>query len=140
MWDRIYSLTTARILVLVGFSLGLRSLSATVGHIGNEAFKLVPSAPIVDTHSWHHFFREVGGDVGAMAAISILIFAAKRYRNLAAWWAMLVLALGYYAPFWIGVPFKAELAAPNLGAEINHLSQAVPTLIGIFLARKFYKH
>lgn len=139
MWSRIHSLTTARILVVAGFLAGSRSLASTIRHIGSDQFRLVAGTPVGDTHSWYHYFREAGGDIGAMAAILILLFAAKRYRNLAAWWAMLVLAIGYYAPFWAGMPFMAELAAPNLGAEINHLSQSVPTVIGILLARKFYK-
>lgn len=137
MWDKIFSLPTARILVIVGFILGFESLWATIGHIGNEQFRLVAAAPF-DTHSWHHFFREVGGDIGAMVAILLLLFAAPKYRNPVAWWTMLVLAIGYYAPFWAGTPFMRELAAPNFDAEINHLSQAIPTVIGILVARRFY--
>jgi hypothetical protein len=124
----------ARIFVIAGFLFGWNSLGATVGHMGNDLFLLVPDSPVGQTHSWHHFFRELGGDFGAMAAILVILFAAPRYRTPVTWWVMLILMLGFYAPFWIGVPFMAELAAPNLQAEINHLLMAVPALIGCFLA------
>jgi hypothetical protein len=51
---------------------------------------------------------------------------------------MLILMLGFYAPFWVGVPFMAELGAPSFAAEINHLSMAVPSLLGCFLARRHF--
>ena len=130
---------TARILVIIGFLAGWNSLSATVGHVGNEAFLLVDSARVVQSHSWHHFFRELGGDFGAMAAILVILFAAPRFRTPPAWWAMLILMIGFYAPFWVGVPFMQELAAPDLDAEINHLTMAVPALLGCFLAKRHFK-
>jgi len=129
---------TARALVIIGFLAGWNSLSATVGHMGNELFLLVDSAPLAQTHSWHHFFRELGGDFGAMAAILLILFAAPQHRTPVTWWVMLLLMVGFYAPFWIGVPFLAELGAPNVDAEINHLSMAIPSLIGCFLARRHF--
>lgn len=129
---------TARILVIIGFLAGWDSLSATFAHMGNDAFLLVDSAPLAQTHSWHHFFRELGGDFGAMAAILVILFAAPRFRTPVSWWVMLILMIGFYAPFWVGVPFLAELGAPNMDAEINHLSMAVPSLIGCFLARRHF--
>jgi hypothetical protein len=51
---------------------------------------------------------------------------------------MLILMIGFYAPFWVGTPFMAELAAPNRGAEINHLQMAIPALIGCFLSRRHF--
>ena len=128
------TLWPARVLVIAGFLLGWNSLSATVGHLGNDLFLLVPNSPNGPAHSWHHFFRELGGDFGAMAAILLILFAAPKYRNPVAWWVMLILMIGFYAPFWVGVPFLAELGAPNRGAEINHLMMAIPTLIGGLLA------
>ena len=51
---------------------------------------------------------------------------------------MLILMLGFYAPFWVGTPFMAELAAPNMDAEITHLTMAIPALAGCFLARRHF--
>ena len=130
------SLWTARLLILAGFLLGWGSLSATVGHIGNDSFLLVGG---VQTHSWHHFFRELGGDFGAMAAILLIMFAAPRFRTTMSWWVVLILMVGFYAPFWAGTPFMAELGAPSRGAEINHLSMAVPALLGCFLSKRHFR-
>ena len=130
------NLWTARLLILAGFLLGWGSLSATVGHIGNDSFLLVGG---VQTHSWHHFFRELGGDFGAMAAILVIMFAAPRFRTPVSWWVVLILMVGFYAPFWAGTPFMAELGAPSRGAEINHLSMAVPALLGCFLAKRHFR-
>jgi hypothetical protein len=47
--------------------------------------------------------------------------------------------IGFSAPFWVGVPFMPELGAPNFGAEINHLSMAIPALIGCFIAKPCFK-
>jgi hypothetical protein len=129
---------TARVLVIAGFLLGWNSLSATARHIGNDLFLLVPEAPLAQTHAWHHYFRELGHDFGTMAAILVILFAAPRYRTPVAWWVMLILMIGFYAPFWIGTPFMAELAAPNRAAEINHLQMAIPALIGCFLSRRHF--
>jgi hypothetical protein len=132
------NLWTARVLVIMGFLLGYGSLGATVGHVGNDLFLLVEGAPVVQTHSWHHFFRELGGDFGAMAVILLILFAAPRFRTPVAWWAVVILMAGFYAPFWIGVPFMAELAAPDMDAEINHLSMAIPAVLGCILARRHF--
>ena len=133
------NLWTARILIIVGFVLGYDSIGATIRHVGNDAFLLTDAAPLATTHSWHHFLRELGGDFGAMAAILVLIFAPPRHRTSVAWWVILILMIGFYAPFWIGTPFNPALGAPNIGAEINHLSMAIPALIGCFLAKRHFK-
>ncbi len=129
---------TARILVIIGFLAGWNSLGATFAHIGNDAFLLTEQAPLVQTHSWHHFLRELGAQFGAMAAILVSLFAAPRYRTPITWWVMLILMIGFYAPFWIGVPFDPAYGAPNMSAEINHLSMALPALLGAFLARHHF--
>ena len=130
----ITNIWTARVLVIAGFLFGWNSLGATMRHMGNELFLLVAESPNGPAHSWHHFFRELGGDFGAMAAILVILFAAPRYRNALTWSVMLILMIGFYAPFWVGVPFMPELGAPSVAAEINHLLMAVPTLLGCFLA------
>ena len=126
---------TGRILVITGFLLGYNSLSATVTHIGNDAFLLVGGT---QTHSWHHFLRELGGDFGAMAAILVILFVPPAARTRVSWWVMLILMVGFYAPFWVGMPFMPELGAPSMAAEINHLMMAVPALVGCFLSRRHF--
>ena len=135
----LWNLWTARVLVIVGFLAGYGSVGATFRHIGNERFLLTPEAPLAVTHSWHHFFREGFGDLGAMAGVLLILFIAPRYRIQPMWWLMLILMIGFYAPFWVGVPFMAELAAPSMGAEITHLTMAVPALAGCFLAKRHYR-
>lgn len=129
---------TARALIIIGFLAGWTSVGATIRHIGSDLFLLTERAPLTPTHAWHHYFREIGGDFGAMAGILVIIFAAPQFRTPLTWWVMLILMVGFYAPFWVGVPFMAELGAPSLAAEINHLSMAIPTLIGCFLARRHF--
>jgi hypothetical protein len=73
-----------------------------------------------------------------MAAILVILFAAPQHRTPIAWWVLLILMLGFYGPFWIGVPFDPAYGAPNMSAEINHLSMALPALVGAFLARRHY--
>jgi len=128
----IKSIWIGRGLIVAGFLAGYNSIGATVGHLGNDVFLLVANSPAGPTHSWHHFLRELGGDFGAMAAILVIIFAAPKLRTRLTWWVMLILMVGFYAPFWVGVPFDSAYGAPNMGAEINHLIMAVPALIGCF--------
>jgi hypothetical protein len=130
------SLRTARILVIIGFLAGWNSLGATFAHIGDASTLLTATA--VPTHSWHHFIRELGAQFAIMTAILLILFlpAAQRTRSL--WWVVLILMLGFYGPFWIGLPFDRAYGAPSLSAELNHLSMAVPALLGALLARRHY--
>ena len=128
------NLWTARVLVIIGLLAGYIPIGSTFNHIGSAQHLLINSSP----HSWHHFFREGMGDLAATAAILLIMFAAPRFRNPAMWWVMLIIMIGFYAPFWVGVPFMAELAAPSMSAEIAHLRMAVPALLGCFLARRHY--
>lgn len=127
-----------RALIIVGFLAGYNSISATVRHLGNDAFLLVANSPNGPTHSWHHFLRELGGDFGAMVAILVIIFAAAKNRTPVAWWVMLILMIGFYAPFWIGTPFNPAYGAPNASAEINHLMMAIPPVIGALLLKSHF--
>ena len=131
-------MNVARALTLFGFAIGLRSVYFTWSHIGNDLFLMTPDSPLAVTHSWHHFFREVFGDFGAMIGVLILLWAPEKLRAPTTWWVMLILLLGFYGPFWAGTPFMAELAAPTMGAEIQHLIMALPPLVGVFLVRKEY--
>jgi len=129
----IQSIWVGRGLIIAGFFLGYNSIGATVRHLGNDAFLLVANSPNGPTHSWHHFLRELGGDFGAMAAILLIVFAAPRFQTRVMWRVMLILMVGFYAPFWMGVPFDPAYGAPNWGAELNHLMMAIPPLIGCFV-------
>ena len=132
-------LNVARFLMVFGFIVGLRSVYFTWSHIGSDLFLLTPESPLALTHSWHHFFRELFGDFGAMIGVLILLWLPKPLRSPRTWWVMLVLLIGFYAPFWVGAPFMIELASPNMNAEIQHLIMAFPPLVAIFLIRKdFY--
>ncbi|MDG2316153.1 MAG: hypothetical protein P8M36_04470 [Gammaproteobacteria bacterium] len=132
-------MNVARILVIFGFIAGLRSVYFTWSHIGSDLFLLTPESPLALTHSWHHFFRELFGDFGAMIGVLILLWLPSSNRSPKTWWVMLVLLLGFYAPFWVGAPFMIELAAPNIDAEIQHVIMALPPLVAVFLVRKdFY--
>jgi hypothetical protein len=131
--DRIKNIWVGRVLIIAGFVGGYNSISATVGHLGSDAFLLVAGSPNGQTHSWHHFLRELGGDFGAMAAVLLIVFAAPKFRTRITWWVMLILMVGFYAPFWIGTPFNAAYGAPNMSAEINHLMMAIPAMLGCFV-------
>ncbi len=127
-------LWTARGLVIVGFLAAAVPVGATFMHVGDEAARMFDGS----THSWHHFFREGFGDLGTMTAILVILFAAPRFRSPIMWWIMVILMFGFYAPFWIGVPFMTELAAPNMLAEVAHLLTAVPAVLGCVLARRHF--
>ena len=136
--EYITRMNVGRALTVFGFVVGLRSVLFTWGHVGSDLFVLTPDSPLAVTHSWHHFFREVFGDFGAMIGVLILLWAPPALRRPATWGVMLILLLGFYAPFWVGVPFMAELAAPSLNAEIQHLVMAIPPLVGLFVVRREY--
>lgn len=130
-------LRTAQVLVIIGFLAGWNSLGATFAHLGDPSTLMTGAG--VPTHSWHHFLRELGAQFGIMAGVLLILFMQPAQRSLRAWWVMLVLLLGFYAPFWIGVPFNPAYGAPGMSAELNHLAMAVPALLGVFLARRHYR-
>lgn len=127
---------TARALVIVGFLAGWGSLGATFEHIGDVSTLMTGAG--VPTHSWHHFLRELGAQFAIMAAVLLILFMPPAQRQPPVWWVMLILLLGFYAPFWIGLPFDPAYGAPSMSAELNHLSMAVPALFGAFLAKRHY--
>jgi hypothetical protein len=131
------NLWTARTLVIIGFLAGWGSLGATFEHIGDDSTLMTAAG--VPTHSWHHFLRELGAQFAIMAAILVILSMRPQQRTPPAWWVMLILALGFYAPFWIGVPFDPAYGAPGMSAELNHLAMAVPVVLGVLLARRHYR-
>lgn len=128
----------ARALTIIGFLIGLRSVGFTWAHIGDELFVLTADSRLAVTHSWHHYFREVFGDASAMIVVLVLLYVPAQLRQPVVWWSMLILLLGFYAPFWVGVPFMAELGAPSLSAELQHLAMAIPPILGAFICRGEY--
>ena len=126
-------LNIARALVIVGFMIGLTSLYQTVSHIGDPEFLLV-GGDIID-HGYYHFFREAGGDIAAMAVVLLFLFCTAENRTSTTWAMAMLVALGYYAPYWVGMPFNESLAAPHMRAEISHSLQAALVVTGLFVAR-----
>jgi hypothetical protein len=129
-------LNIARALLVFGFLYGLTSLLATFNHIGDPAYLVQESFGGGQAHSWYHALREAFGDIATIMVVLFVFFADARVRQPATWWICLVLLLGYYLPYWAGMPFIAELAAPSLQAELNHIIQAAFALAGLFCARK----
>ena len=134
MMDRLTSMATVRVFTLFGFAVGWWfSVLATFAHIGVER-----SGP---PHAWYHFFREAGLDIGAQAAILIILFAAPRFRTPVTWRVIAALMIGYYAPFWVGAVYMTELAPPGgYGSQADwaHIIQAVFPVLALFLGRKHF--
>lgn len=129
-------LNIARALLVFGFLYGLTSLLATFNHIGDPAYLVQESFGGGQAHSWYHALREAFGDIATLVIVLFLFFANTQVRQPLTWWICLVLLSGYYLPYWAGMPFMDELAAPSLGAELNHIIQAAFALAGLFCARK----
>lgn len=131
-------LNIGRVLIVIGFLVGWESLYQTFNHIGDPLFMISPEHPGGDTHAWYHTLRELMGDIGTIVAVICVMFAPSHWRIPATWWVSLIILLGYYSPFWIGIPFNSELAAPDMEAEIRHIIQAVSALTGLFVARSAF--
>lgn len=131
-------LNLARSLVVLGFLIGLGSLGSTFDHIGDPAYLVTAAFDGGQAHAWYHALREGFGDMAAIGAILMIFFGNAGYRNPSSWWVCCILMLGYYLPFWIGMPFVPELRAPSLGAELNHIGQATLALAGLLQARPLF--
>jgi hypothetical protein len=127
-------INVARGLVLLGFLLGLNSIYFVIKMVGDPYFLLVPSSHYPPTHSWYIAFRELIGVSATMAAIALAFWAPERYRTRVAWWMCAVLMFGYYGALWVGRPFMASLAAPNVYAELTHIFMTVPAVAGLMVA------
>ena len=129
-------LNIARALLVVGLAIGLGSLGATFNHIGDPEFTVAETFFGGSTHAWYLALREGVGDVATIVVLLLVFFGSASFRSKATWWICLLLMLGYYLPFWVGMPFNSALAAPNLSAELNHIIQALLPLTALFIARK----
>ena len=128
-------LNIARALILLGLVVGLESLRQTFLHLGDPQIHLPPEFGGGTTHAWYHALREAMGDVATIVVLLLVFFGSPRFRNMASWWLCLLLMIGYYSPFWVGIPFNPALAAPSLAIDLRHLVQAAIPLIGLMLAR-----
>lgn len=129
-------LNIARTLIAVGLLVGLESLYMTFTHIGDPLFTLPAEFGGGTTHAWYHALREAMGDVATIVVLSMIFFGSPSFRSAATWWIGLILMIGYYSPFWVGMPFNSALAAPTLDVELRHIAQAAIPLIGIIIARR----
>lgn len=130
----------ARVLLLIGLAIGLKSWWMTISHVGSPSYILVPEFSKGIYHAWYHAFREAIGDVASIVILVLVFFGNSSWRTPKTWWICLILMIGYYSPFWIGTPFLAELAAPHMTAELVHIGMAIFPAIGLFLAKDtFFK-
>lgn len=133
-------LNIGRACVVIGLLIGWESFFQTFNHIGDPLFMISPEHPGGDTHAWYHCLRELLGDIAAVVALLVVFFAVGKWRTSETWWISLIIMFGYFAPFWIGMPFNEALAAPDLSAEIRHILQAAFCVVGLFIAREaFYE-
>ena len=129
-------LNIGRILIVIGILFGWESLYQTFNHIGDPLFRISPDHPGGEDHAWYHALREFVGDLATITIMLVVFFGKQWFRTAATWWLCLISLIGYYAPFWVGMPFNSSLAAPTLEAELRHIAQAAIPLIGLFIARK----
>ena len=106
------------VLLIAGLAIGAESLRATFTHIGDPLFTLPEAFGGGTTHAWYHALREAMGDIGTIAVLILIFFGNSRFRTTATWWVCLILIVGDYSPFWIGMPFNSALAAPNIEIEV----------------------
>ena len=128
-------LTIARLLLVAGLLVGLPSWWETVTHIGNPQYVLPATFPEGTTHAWYHALREASSDVTKMGVFLIVFFGPAWLRTRAIWWGLLILMVGYYAPFWIGEPFLAALSAPSALANAIHVAMALLAFASLIVAR-----
>jgi hypothetical protein len=126
----------ARILVVIGFGIGLTSLWATFSHIGDPNYLVLAEFENGREHARYHALREILANVSAMIVVLFVFFGRPQDRSGPTWWICFVLMVGYYAPYWVGIPFNPELAAPSLRAEVSHVLQALVTVTGLLVARR----
>lgn len=129
----------ARCMLVFGIMISLVSLTVTIGHIGDRDYLLAPGMDadgeaIITTHAWYHALREACGDLSVLVVLLVCFFGSVKFRTKETWSLCLILLIGYFAPFWIGIPFNNALSAPNWMAEIVHIAMALFTLGALVLA------
>jgi hypothetical protein len=129
-------INVARILVVLGFGIGLTSLWATFSHIGDPNYLVLPEFENGRAHARYHALREILANVSAMIVVLFVFFGRPQVRISSTWWICFMLMVGYYAPYWVGIPFNPELAAPSLRAEVSHVLQALAAVSGLIVARR----
>lgn len=129
-------LNIARGTLVLGLLIGMISFMATIGHIGNPDYLLIPGTDELQTHAWYHALREATGDVASMGILLLTFFGQKAWRTRTTWIICLIIMVGYFAPFWIGAPFSPALNAPSWAAEIVHVIMAALPFTALFLARQ----
>ncbi len=137
MCDKI-RLNIGRILLSIGLIIGMGSLFMTFSHIGDTDYILISSFEKGTTHAWYHAFRESIGDISTIVVLIAVFFGFQKWRTSQTWFICAILMFGYYAPFWIGIPFLPELAAPHMKAEIVHISMMMLSVLGLIIARKAF--
>ncbi len=131
-------LNIGRALIILGIIVGVESLRQTFSHIGDPLYTVQPEFGGGTTHALYHALRAAMGDIATIAVLLAILFGPAGWRSPATWWISMMLMFGYYPPFWIGMPFNAELAAPSVSIEIRHIAQAAVPVIGLFLARSAF--
>lgn len=131
-------LNIGRLLLVAGLVVGWESLFQTFNHVGDPRFMISATHPGGEHHAWYHALREAFGDIAIIISLLLVFFAPEKWRSALTWWIALVLMLGYYLPFWVGMPFIPELRAPTFNAEIRHIAQAVLAFIGLFVVRPYF--
>lgn len=144
MNNLINRLNIARVLFITSVVVGMNSLLSTFNHIGNDKFRLAgfsdDGTGLSNTHGWYHFLREGVGDVAALVILALLLFGPAVFRTTQTWIIGIIVCLGYYLPFWIGMPFNSALSAPNMNAEITHIIMAVCAFAALFIAKPLFNN
>ena len=126
-------------MLVAGLAIGLVSWRESVAHLGDPSFVLPPGFPEGTKHAQYHVFREVCGDVAKMAVFLLVFFGPARYRTPQTWRIVLILMIGYYAPFWVGKPFLRELSAPNRVASAAHVAMAAFAFAALLTSRPRFR-
>lgn len=128
-------LLVGRIFLVIGLTIGLIAWWTTFVHIGDPNYVLIDAFAGSKHHPWHHNFREVIGDLAAMAVFLLIFFGEARYRTKETWNITFILMTGYYAAFWVGTPFLPELASDTWTSELVHIGMAAFSIAGLLIAK-----
>ena len=122
----------SRFLLCLGVMRGALSMYDTLSHTWDPAFN-APTLPLGPTHTNYHAFREFTLSVGAVAVMLYVMFQPVTKRSRTLWTVMLVMAVSYYAGWWLPGPLFG-LYAPNRVAFISHRIATILSLTSVALA------